>query len=124
MNYTNTDAVTHDAPAFEQVMLYLPYCEIYADKAYEYLSRYSDLPFTLLSSIKKKGQALHDAADDWFSRAVFSVRQLIESLFNWIEQKTGIECVSQVRSSNGFLLHVFGRLADAMFMLSDLTLCS
>jgi len=120
-----TDAATHDAPAFEHVMYYLPSREIYADKAYEHVSRYPDLPFTLLTPVKKKkGQELHDAFDDWLSRAVSSVRQPIESLFNWIEQKTGIECASKVRSSNGLLVHVFGRLAAAMFMLNVLPLCS
>jgi hypothetical protein len=88
-----TDARTHDAPAFEQVMYQLPYHEVYADKAYEHFSRYQDLPFTLFTPVKKqKGQEFQDAADDWLSRAVSSVRQPIESLFNWIEQKTGIEC--------------------------------
>jgi hypothetical protein len=120
-----TDAATHDAPAFEQVMHHLPYREIYADMAYEHFSRYPDLPFTLLSPVKKqKGQEFHDAADDWLSRAVSSVRQPIESLFNWIEQKTGIQCASKVRSSNGLLVHVFGRLAAAMCMLNILPLCS
>lgn len=120
-----TDASTHDAPAFEQVMYHLPYREIYADKAYEHFARYPDLPFTLLTPVKKKkGQTLHDAADDLLSHTVSSVRQPIESLFNWIEQKTGIECASKVRSSNGLLVHVFGRLAAAMFLLNTLTLCS
>lgn len=120
-----TDAGTHDAPAFEHIMHQLPYRELYADKAYEHFSRYKDLPFTLLTPVKKqKGQAFHDAADDWLSRAVSSVRQPIESLFNWIEQKTGIECASKVRSSNGLLVHVFGRLAAALFMLNGLHQCS
>ena len=120
-----TDAATHDAPAFEQVMHHLPYRELYADKASEHFSRYSDLPFTLLTPFKKKkGQELHDAPDEWLSRAVSSVRQPIESLFNCIEQKTGIECARKVRSSNGLFVHVFGRLAAAMFMLNVPTLCS
>lgn len=120
-----TDAKTHDAPAFEQVMYQLPYQEIYADKAYEHFSRYKDLPFTLFTPVKKeKGQKFHDAADDGLSRAVSRVRQPIESLFNWIEQKTGIECASKVRSSKGLWVHVFGRLAAAMVMLNTRPLCS
>jgi len=50
------------------------------------------------------------------SRAVSRVRQPIESLFNWIEEKAGIEMASKVRSSQGLLVHVFGRLAAAMFV--------
>lgn len=120
-----TDAATHDAPAFESVMHHLPYREIYADKAYEHFSRYPNLPFKLFTPVKKqKGQEFHDAADDWLSRAVSSVRQPIESLFNWIEQKTGTQCASKVRSSNGLLVHIFGRLAAAMFLLNARSLCS
>jgi hypothetical protein len=39
-------------------------------------------------------------------------------LFNWIQEKTGIECASKVRSFRGLLVHVFARLAAAMFLLN------
>jgi hypothetical protein len=48
---------------------------------------------------------------------VSSVRQPIESLFNWIQEKTGIQTASKVRSYNGLMVHIFGRLAAAMFMM-------
>jgi len=35
---------------------------------------------------------------------------------NWVEEKTGIEIASKVRSYRGLLVHVFGRLAAAMFL--------
>jgi len=38
-------------------------------------------------------------------------------LFNWLEEKTGIQRASKVRSYNGLLVHVFGRLAAAMWLL-------
>jgi hypothetical protein len=107
----------NDGPALEQVAHVLPYQELYADKAYEYLQRAHGLPFTLLTPVKKhKGQAHLDAADAWLSRAVSRVRQPVESIFNGIEEKTGIEMASKVRSSQGLLVHVFGRLAAAMFV--------
>ena len=68
---------------------------------------------------KARGQAYWDAADQLWSTAVSRVRQPIESLFNWIEQKTGIQRASKVRSSNGLLVHVFGRLAAAMWLLGQ-----
>jgi hypothetical protein len=46
------------------------------------------------------------------------VRQPIESLFNWIQEKTGIQVTSKVRSYQGLMIHVFGRLAAAMFLLA------
>ena len=46
------------------------------------------------------------------------MRQPIESLFNWIDEKTGIQCASKVRYYRGLLVHVFGRLAAAMLLLA------
>jgi hypothetical protein len=75
---------------------------------------------TLLTPVKKaKGQAHLDVADQWFSTAVSRVRQPIESLFHWIEEKTGIQCASKVRSYRSLLVHVFGRLAAAMWLLTE-----
>lgn len=113
----------NDGPALEQVIPALPYEELYADKAYEYLKRREELPFTVLTPVKKQpGQAHLDAADAWLSRAVSQVRQPVESIFNWIEEKTGIEIASKVRSYQGLLVHVFGRLAAAMFIRNVLPL--
>ncbi|WP_217646396.1 hypothetical protein [Nitrosomonas sp. Nm34] len=49
------------------------------------------------------------------STAVSRVRQPIKTLFAWIEEKTGIECASKVRSYKGLMAHVFGKLAAALF---------
>ncbi len=51
------------------------------------------------------------AADDLLSRAVSSVRQPIESLFNWLIQKSGIQRASFVRSTKGLFVHIFSKLA-------------
>jgi hypothetical protein len=37
-----------------------------------------------------------------------------ESLFNWINGKTGIQRASKMRSYRGLLVHAFGRLAAAI----------
>ena len=53
----------------------------------------------LLTPVKKeKGQKTLSAADKLFSKAVSRIRQPIESLFNWIDEKTGIQRASKVRS--------------------------
>jgi hypothetical protein len=57
------------------------------------------------------------AANDLFSRAVSRIRQPIESLFNWLIQKTDIQRASKVRSSKGLIVHVFGRIAAAFIGL-------
>jgi hypothetical protein len=53
------------------------------------------------------------AANDLFSKAVSSVRQPIESLFNWLIENTDTQRASKVRFTNGLLVHVFGRIAAA-----------
>jgi hypothetical protein len=57
------------------------------------------------------------AANDLYSRAVSRIRQPIESLFNWIIEKTDIQRASKVRSTKGLLVHVFGRIAAAFIYL-------
>jgi hypothetical protein len=57
------------------------------------------------------------AANDLYSRAISRVRQPIESLFNWIIEKTDIQRASKVRSTKGLLVHVFGKIAAAFIFL-------
>ena len=58
-----------------------------------------------------------DAADLWLSTAISQIRQPIESLFNWVQEKTGIQIASKVRSYQGLMVHVFGKLAAALFIM-------
>ena len=64
-----------------------------------------------------KGQARLDAADSLYSTAVSRIRQPIESLFNWLQEKTGIQVASKVRSTSGLMVHVFGRLAAGLLLM-------
>ena len=78
-----------------------------------------DQNLALLTPIKKeKGQQTLSAADTLYSEAVSRLRPPIESLFSWIDEKTGIPWASKVRSYRGLLVHVFGRLAAAMLILA------
>lgn len=115
-------AADHDLPVFKTIAHALLGGEVYADKAYidELLQQRlkEKQEVSLWTPIKKtKGQEELFLLDRLLSQAVSSIRQPIESLFNWIEQKTGIQVASRVRSYNGLLVHVFGRLAAAMFIL-------
>ena len=49
---------------------------------------------------------------------VSKIRQPIESLFNWPNEKTGIQKASKVRSANDLMAHIFGRLAASMFAMA------
>ena len=113
-----------DLNAFRQISEHFQNGEIYLDKAYadallKQLSEEKQQLKILTPIKKKKGQAFLDSADQLFSTAVSRVRQPIESLFNWLEEKTGIQRASKVRSYNGLMVHVFGRIAAAMWMLSE-----
>jgi hypothetical protein len=62
-------------------------------------------------------KAWDKAFNDLFSTAVSTVRQPIESLFNWLIEKTDIQRASKVRSTKGLLVYIFGRLAAAFIFL-------
>jgi len=95
---------------------------------------YSDLDFNkemfkkqnseMLTPIKEvKGMADQikqriKAADDLFSTAVSRIRQPIEALFNWLIVKADIQKANKVRSTNGLLIHAFGRLAAVYITLA------
>jgi hypothetical protein len=56
--------------------------------------------------------------DRLYSESVSRLRQPIESLFSWIDEKTGIQDASKVRFFRGLLVHAFGRVTAAMLMLA------
>lgn len=59
------------------------------------------------------------AYQDLYNRKVSSFRQPIEAFFNWIEQKFQIQKASKVRAKAGLGLHVFGKLAEAIWVLVE-----
>src|SRR5215203_2408598 len=52
-----------------------------------------------------------------WSRFVSAMRQPIESLFNWIIEKTDIQNGSKIRSKEGLLVRCYGKLATSLFIL-------
>lgn len=100
---------------------------IFADKIY------SDFPFwaekhksqgvgmlTPVKAIKGEEPVItqrEKASRDLFSTAVSKVRQPIESLFNWINEKTNIQRAMKVRSTSGLLIHTMGKMAIAFIYL-------
>ncbi len=92
------------------------------DKAYLDQELRADLAratVTLVTPIKKrKGQETLPLFDQLQATSVSRIRQPIESFFNWINEKTGLQQASKVRSTKGLLVHVFGRFAAAMLLLT------
>lgn len=119
-----TNAGLHDRKAFEQIIPFLPknMLECYADKAYQIQDEpiHQEQSVTLLTPVKKeKGQEFLATVDQWLSTAISQMRQPIESFFNWVNEKTGIQIASKVRSYKGLMVHVFGRLAAAIFIMRN-----
>ena len=117
-----TPASDHDLSAFRQISSLLHGGKLFADKAYiDELEREIQLKEQGVEkwtpAKKRKGQKRLDLFEQLLSTSVSRVRQPIESLFNWIEEKTKIQIASKVRSYNGLMVHVFGKLAAAMFLM-------
>lgn len=118
-----TSASENDLKALRRVLPTIENGILCGDKAYcdeplkEQLAEAQNLD--LVTPVKKdKGQEVLSAAGRLYSESVSRLRQPIESLFNWIDEKTGIQDASKVRSYQGLLVHAFGRLAAAMLILA------
>ena len=123
-----TPASVHDLTASKNILEIINADVSILDKAYadtDLAEKMKENGNILLTPIKdKKGwEALlkqrDTAFNDLFSKAVSSVRQPIESLFNWMNEETQIQNASKVRSTNGLKLHLYGKLAVALMILAN-----
>ena len=123
-----TKASVHDLTALKPILEKVKNSAVILDKAYvdsnlasEMLENNSEIvtPVKKVKGISQIEQHSNQAHDDLFNRAVAKIRQPIESLFNWINEKTGIQKASKVRSEKGLLLHVFGKLCAALLILKQ-----
>lgn len=110
----------HDSKAFIKQQPELPATELFGDLAYptsEIIAHLQAQHTRLIAPIKKpKGEELTED-ESYYNRLVRSIRQPIESLFNWIEEKSGIQRASKVRSTDALMVHCWGKLAVAFFLL-------
>jgi hypothetical protein len=113
-------ASAHDLTAAKEQHLELLDTTLIADLAYpepEFEQSLNQQNTRLLVGHKKpKGKDL-TKLEKYHNRLISKFRQLIESLFNWINEKTNIQTASKVRSADGLLLHCWGKLAVAFFLL-------
>ena len=110
----------HDSKAFSGQQPTLHSTELFGDLAYptpEIISQLKEQRTRLITPRKKpKGKELTED-ENYYNRLVRSIRQPVESLFNWIEEKTQIQRASKVRSTDALLIHCWGKLAVAFFLL-------
>ena len=115
-----TDASTHDLTAAKQILSDVCNIRLFGDLAYFTKDWHSqmrtDNNVCIITPIKRKqGQKKLFYWQRTFSAAVSSIRQTIESFFNWLIEKTNIQKASKVRSPSGFLAFIFARVACACF---------
>lgn len=123
-----TPACVHDLTAIRNILQKIEADASLFDKAYcdiELEKEMKKNDNTLITPLKdKKGwqailQQKEQAFTDVFNKAVAVLRQPIESLFNWINERTDIQKASKVRSENGLKLHIFGKLTAAMMIIAN-----
>lgn len=123
-----TEASESDINVYKWVWSEIPHRQLFGDKGYmdidfngqkmkeNHLQMHT--PVKAVKGMQDQHKQRNKAADDLFSTAVSRIRQPIESLFNWLIQKTGIQIASHVRSTKGLLVHTYGRLASAFISLA------
>ena len=98
----------------------LPDSTLFGDKAF--CDKALELEFKrqntrlLIPKKKPKGKEL-SCFEKEQNRLISKIRQPIESLFNWLIMKTQIQKASLVRSTDGLLVHCFGKLTFALILL-------
>lgn len=122
-----TPASENDLNVFKNAWSEITNRDFYGDKIYsdkEFFNTLIDnknsIMYTPVKAIKGQSdweKTFDRAYNDLFSKAVSSIRQPIESFFNWLIEKTDIQRASKVRSTKGLLVHVFGKLAAAFISL-------
>lgn len=110
----------HDSKAFKEQLIEVANSDLFGDKAFadkELRQQIKNHNSNLITPLKKpKGGELTEV-EKYYSRLVSKVRQPIESLFNWINEKTGIQKASKVRSTDGLMIHCWGKLVVAFYLL-------
>jgi len=122
-----TPASENDLNVFKQAWSNINDRTFFGDKIYHNKDFFSGIASTqntvMLTPVKgiknqsEREKQFDKAANDLFSKAVSTVRQPIESLFNWLIDKTDFQRASKVRSTKGLLVHVFGKIAAAFIYL-------
>lgn len=92
--------------------------KIYNDKEYfenQWFENHNEMltPVKTVKGMCDSIKQMDMAANDLFSKSVSAIRQPIEGLFNWLIQKVDLQRANLVRSTNGLLVHVFGKLSAA-----------
>jgi len=110
----------HDVRSVKEQELVLPATTLLGDSAYADTEFATQLAAqnTLLRTTRKKpkGQELSEL-EKHYNRCVSRLRQPIEGFFSWCNKVTGIQNAGTVRSEDALMVHCWGKLAFAYFLL-------
>jgi hypothetical protein len=114
-----TSAAVHDLTAFQQRLPVPEGCALFGDKAYGDAQTRAALAARAVTLCTPEKRPLRHP--DWqpglWSRFVSAMRQPLESCFNWLIQRAGIQDAAKVRSTDGLLVHCYGKLTACCFLL-------
>ncbi len=114
------EASVHDLRSVREQDVDLPNSSLIGDKAYPDPTFQAALEVqqTTLYAPKKKPKGTElSAPEKYYNRLVSRLRQPIESFFNWLIDKTDMQRAGTVRSTDGLMIHCWGKLTFAFFLL-------
>ena len=116
------EANIHDLVALKEISDELPKdINLFGDKAYldeTFKANLKEQRIQLLTPIKKPKKETLTDEQKRFNKTVSKIRQPIESFFKWLIDKTDIQRASQVRSTEGLIIHCLGKLTFALLLLN------
>lgn len=110
----------HDSKAFLEQKIDLSAGALLGDRAFTgkpVRDRLAHGQTQLLTAKKKPKGKLLSEIEKYHNRLIAKFRQPIESLFNWIIERTGIQTTSKVRSTDALMIHCWGKLVVALYLL-------
>ena len=121
---TLSSAANHDYDVFKNELLpHISHAKCYLDSAYldeknkQYFKEKYDVTILAIEK-RKRGQQNLFTDQKWLNTAVSSIRQPIESYFNWLTQLTNIQNASKTRNTKAILTHVYGKIAVVSVFLA------
>lgn len=110
----------HDVRSAREQEIDLPNSSLIGDRAFPdptFQQMLNQQQTTLFAPRKKpKGKELSQA-EKYYNRLVSCLRQPIESFFKWLIDKTDIQRAGRVRSTEGLMVHCWGKLTVAFYLL-------
>lgn len=113
-------AAHHDPKSFKEQQISLSKTTLFGDMAFTDKELFGILALQQTNLVtpkkKPKGKELTEF-EKYRNQLVNHLHQPIESLFNWINEKTEIQKASKVRSTDGLLIHCWRKLDVACYLL-------